>query len=132
MRVCADKFISQRLKDYSNPDSNVSMSALNSQVSEVHSVLRKNIQDVLARGGHIDRACQLARLSHYSSGLIGSVHCLCVSADMANISEELRQKSKEFAWGAKRRNLMESMKKYLPCIVVLVLVLLVVYVRFLR
>lgn len=53
-------------------------------------------------------------------------------ADMANISEELRQKSKEFAWGAKRRNLMESMKKYLPCIVVLVLVLVVMYVRFLR
>lgn len=33
------------------------MSALNSQVSEVHSIMRKNIQDVLARGAHLDRAC---------------------------------------------------------------------------
>lgn len=101
-----DKFISQRLKDYSDPDSSVTMSALNSQVSEVHSIMRKNIQDVLARGAHLDH--------------------------MSTVSQDLLDKSKQFSWGAKRRNVLESLKKYLPCILLVFVVIVVFYLRFLR
>lgn len=99
-----EKFISHKLKEYSNPDSAVSMSALNSEVSEVHSILRKNIQDVLTRGDHLNH--------------------------MSNLSQELVDKSKKFSWGAKRRNILESFKKWLPCLVLLLIVLIVVYMKF--
>ena len=51
---------------------------------------------------------------------------------MSNVSQDLLDKSKQFSWGAKRRNMLESLKKYLPCLVLLLIVLIVVYLRFLR
>ena len=52
--------------------------------------------------------------------------------DMSTVSQDLLDKSKQFSWGAKRRNVLESLKKYLPCILLVFVVIVVFYLRFLR
>jgi len=104
------------------------MSALNAQVSEVHSIMRRNIQDVLARGEQLERTCVCVCVCVCVSCQAVASHAL--GTDMSSVSQDLLDKSKQFSWGAKRRNIMESFKKYLPCFVLLFVVLVVIYLRF--
>jgi hypothetical protein len=50
-----DKFIQRKRKDYNDPNSRQNMSKLNSDLSDIHSIMKQNIQEVLNRGEKLDR-----------------------------------------------------------------------------
>lgn len=49
------------------------------------------------------------------------------SPDVSQLSQTLHDDSKRFHWGARKLNLMEMYKKYLPFVFVILLVLFVGY-----
>ena len=50
----ADNFIQRKRKEYANPASKENMSKLNSDLTDIHNVMRQNIQEVLSRGERIE------------------------------------------------------------------------------
>lgn len=52
-------------------------------------------------------------------------------ADVSKISSRLVEDSKRFKWGAKRLNLLDAWKQYFPAAIVALIVVAVLYWRFL-
>ena len=73
-----DKTIQRKRKDYADPNSRNNMGKLGDDLNDIHSIMKKNITDVLDRG---------QKLEHVSA-----------------VSSRLREDSKKFAWGAKKMN----------------------------
>ena len=80
------------------------MSKLSSELMEVQSIMRKNIEDVIGRGDRLDKAAEA------SSGLV--------------------HESKKFAVKAKRLSWLHLYKTYGPLAGVGFLLLLILYFRF--
>lgn len=76
---------------------------LNEDLSEIHSIMRKNIDEILDRGQKLDH--------------------------VSNISHELRTKSKDFKWGTKKLAWQARMQQYGPMAVGATIVLIVLYVK---
>ena len=74
-----DKNLEAKRKQFCDPQSRQNLSKLNESLEDIHSIMKKNIQDVLDRGERLDKV-QAA-------------------------SENLLDKSKQFHWGAKKLNL---------------------------
>jgi len=81
-------------------------SQLNEDLTEIHSIMRKNIDEILNRGD---------KLEHVSS-----------------ISQELRNKSKDFKWGTKKLTWQARLQQYGPMVVGVSIVLIVVYIKIFR
>lgn len=73
-------------------------------MSEIQTIMRKNIDEILNRGEKLD---------HVSS-----------------ISSELQQKSKDFKWGAKKLTWQARLQQYGPIVAGSSLVALVMYFKF--
>jgi len=80
-----------------------SKSRLNEDLTEIQSIMRKNIDEILNRGEKLD---------HVSS-----------------ISDELKKKSKDFKWGTKKLTLQAQLQQFGPMIVGMAIVLIVIYVK---
>jgi vesicle transport protein SEC22 len=78
-------------------------SQLNDDLNEIQSIMRKNIDEILNRGEKLDQ--------------------------VSNISHELRTKSKDFKWGAKKLTWQARMQQYGPMLVGGLIVLMVLYVK---
>jgi vesicle transport protein SEC22 len=78
-------------------------SQLNEDLNEIHSIMRKNIDEILNRGEKLDH--------------------------VSNISSELRTKSKDFKWGTKKLTWQARMQQYGPMAVGGVIILTVLYVK---
>jgi vesicle transport protein SEC22 len=65
--------------------------------------MRKNIDEILNRGEKLDQ--------------------------VSNISQELRSKSKDFKWGAKKLTWQARMQQYGPMIVGALIIIIVLYVK---
>lgn len=52
-----EKVISKIRKRYANPQSDENLQRLNEELQDIHSIMRKNITDVLERGGKLEREC---------------------------------------------------------------------------
>ena len=78
-------------------------SQLTEDLTEIHSIMRKNIDEILNRGEKLDQ--------------------------VSNISQELRSKSKDFKWGTKKLTWQARMQQYGPMAVGLLIVLVVLYVK---
>jgi len=79
-------------------------SQLTEDLTEIHSIMRKNIDEILNRGEKLDQ--------------------------VSNISQELRNKSKDFKWGTKKLTWQARMQQYGPMAVGALIVLTVLYVKF--
>jgi vesicle transport protein SEC22 len=78
-------------------------SQLTEDLSEIHSIMRKNIDEILNRGEKLDQ--------------------------VSNISNELRSKSKDFKWGTKKLTWQAKMQQYGPMVVGAVILCFVLYIR---
>ena len=96
-----DPIIQRKQRDYR--DVNQQKSRLNEDLTEIQSIMRKNINEILDRGEKLDQ--------------------------VSNISNELKQKSKDFKWGAKKLTWQARLQQYGPMLVGTSIVLIVLYVK---
>lgn len=96
-----DPVIQRKQREYR--DVNQQKSRLNEDLTEIQSIMRKNINDILDRGEKLDQ--------------------------VSNISNELKQKSKDFKWGAKKLTWQARLQQYGPMLVGTSIVLIVLYVK---
>jgi vesicle transport protein SEC22 len=104
-----DPIIQRKQREYRDQSTAGKNSAHKSQLtedlSEIQTIMRKNIDEILNRGEKLDQ--------------------------VSSISQELRSKSKDFKWGAKKLTWQARMQQYGPMVIGAVIVLLVLYVKFL-
>merc|ERR1712187_1031368 len=74
-------------------------SRMNEDLSEVQTIMRKNIDEILDRGSKLDQ--------------------------VASISDDLRSKSKDFKWGAQKLTWQARLQQYGPMIVGFLIVLII-------
>ncbi|CAB9509937.1 Vesicle-trafficking protein SEC22b [Seminavis robusta] len=96
-----DPLIQRKQRDYR--DVNQQKSRLNEDLTEIQSIMRKNINEILDRGEKLDQ--------------------------VSSISNELKQKSKDFKWGAKKLTWQARLQQYGPMLVGTSIVLIVLYVK---
>ena len=104
-----DPIIQRKQREYRDTrggggSSNHANSKLNEDLSEIQTIMRMNIDEILNRGEKLD---------HVSS-----------------ISNELQQKSKDFKWGAKKLTWQARLQQYGPVVAGSSIVLLVLYLKF--
>lgn len=49
-----DKVIQRKRKDYADPNSRQNMAKLNEGITDIHNIMKKNINEVLNRGERLD------------------------------------------------------------------------------
>jgi vesicle transport protein SEC22 len=104
-----DPIIQRKQREYRDSrggggSNNHANSKLHEDLSEIQSIMRMNIDEILNRGEKLD---------HVSS-----------------ISNELQQKSKDFKWGAKKLTWQARLQQYGPVVAGSSIVLLVLYLKF--
>ncbi|GMI22028.1 hypothetical protein TeGR_g14773, partial [Tetraparma gracilis] len=96
-----DKFIQRKHKEYVDPSSRSNASKLSSDLADIQSIMKKNIQEVLDRGEKLDD------ISQSSAGLVSD--------------------SKKFKWGARKLSFQALLNQYGPLAAIGLFVLFVVY-----
>jgi vesicle transport protein SEC22 len=100
----SDPVIQRKQRDFKDVNAQQqNKSQLNEDLSEIHNIMKKNIDEILNRG---------EKLEHVSS-----------------ISNELKAKSKDFKWGTKKLTWQARMQQYGPMVLIAVIVLAVVYIK---
>jgi len=97
-----DPLIQRKQREFR--DARQQNSKLQEDLSEIQTIMRKNIDEILNRGEKLD---------HVSS-----------------ISQDLQQKSKDFKWGAKKLTWQARLQQYGPMVAGSSFVLLVLYIKF--
>eukprot|EP01029_Cantina_marsupialis_P027979 TRINITY_DN774261_c0_g1_i1.p1 TRINITY_DN774261_c0_g1~~TRINITY_DN774261_c0_g1_i1.p1 ORF type:complete len:226 (-),score=49.21 TRINITY_DN774261_c0_g1_i1:227-904(-) len=100
-----DKFIQKKRKDYVDPSSKKNVQKLNAELREIQDVMKKSINEVLNRQKELDNA--------------------------SNISEELVGRTKQYEFGTKKLNTMMMLKKFAPALVILLVIIFLIYFKFL-
>ena len=99
-----DLVIQRRRKDFVDPTSRQNTTKLNSDLADIQSIMRKNINEVLNRG---------EKLEHVSS-----------------ISNNLVAESKKFKWGAKKLTWQAMLNQYGPIVAAGMFVVFILYMKF--
>lgn len=99
-----DPVIQRKQREFRDARDTNNNNKLQEDLSEIQTIMRKNIDEILNRGEKLD---------HVSS-----------------ISSELQQKSKDFKWGAKKLTWQARLQQYGPIAAGSSLVALVVYFKF--
>jgi vesicle transport protein SEC22 len=97
-----DPIIQRKQKEFQ--DERQQRSKLNDDLSEIQSIMKKNITDILDRGEKLD--------------------------NVQNISQDLMSKSSNFKWGTRKLTLQARIQQYAPIAVIVFIVLFVIYVKF--
>ena len=97
-----DPIVQKKQREFQ--DERQQRSKLNDDLSEIQSIMKKNINDILDRGEKLD--------------------------NVQNISQDLLKQSSGFKWGAKKLTLQAQIQQVLPIIIVVLIVLFVIYVKF--
>ena len=96
-----DPVIQRKQREFKEPSQQ--KSKLAEDLTEIQSIMRQNIDQILSRGEKLD--------------------------NVSNISNELRTKSKDFKWGAQKVTWQVQMQQYGAIVVGVLLVLFVIYIR---
>jgi len=99
-----DPIIQRKQRDYRDARNGAGGGKLQEDLSEIQTIMRKNIDEILNRGEKLDH--------------------------VSNISSELQQKSKDFKWGAKKLTWQARMQQYGPMVAGSSIVMLVLYLKF--
>ena len=102
--IQADLIIQRKQREFIDPKSALNTNKLNQDLSDIHSIMRQNINQVLDRGEKLEMVGQ--------------------------ISSNLMSESKKFKWGAKKLNVWAKIYQYYPAVLLGVLILLMVYLKF--
>lgn len=98
-----DPIIQRKQREFKDQSEHKNNSRLNEDLSEIQSIMKKNIDEILNRGEKLDH--------------------------VSNISQELKMKSKDFKWGAKKLTWQARMQQYGPMFLGGAMVLIVLYVK---
>jgi vesicle transport protein SEC22 len=100
-----DPIIQRKQREYrdQNTAGSSNKSQLTEDLTEIHSIMRKNIDEILNRGEKLDQ--------------------------VSNISQELRSKSKDFKWGTKKLTWQARVQQYGPMAVGVLIILSVLYIK---
>ena len=104
--IQADLIIQRKQREFADPKSSINTNKLNQDLSDIHSIMRQNIHQVLDRGEKLEAVGQ--------------------------ISSNLMSESKKFKWGAKKLNYWAKFHFYAPMVTLGVLLLIALYLRFLH
>jgi len=88
--IQADPIIQKKQREFTDPKSSVNSSKLNQDLSDIHSIMRQNISQVLDRGEKLE--------------------------NVSNISNNLMSESKKFKWGAKKLSWWAKVNYYAPAV----------------
>lgn len=99
-----DPVIQRKQREFK--DTSQQKSKLNEDLNEIQSIMKTNIDEILNRGEKLE--------------------------NVSNISQELRTKSKDFKWGAKKLTWQARLQQYGPMAVVVAIVLIVIYFKLFR
>ncbi len=102
--IQADPIIQRKQREFVDPKSSMNTNKLNQDLSDIHSIMRQNINQVLDRGEKIEAVGQ--------------------------ISSNLMSESKKFKWGAKKLNWWAKVNTYAPVAALTVFVLVAIYLKF--
>jgi len=97
-----DPLIQRKQKEFQ--DERQQRSKLNDDLSEIQSIMKKNITDILDRGEKLD--------------------------NVQNISAELMNKSSNFKWGTRKLTLQARLQQCLPLVIGVLIVGFIIYVKF--
>jgi len=97
-----DPLIQRIQRDFKDPASQPK-SKLNEDLGEIQTIMRKNIDEILNRGEKLE--------------------------NVSSISNELRSKSKDFKWGAKKLTWQARLQQYGPMVIGASIILIVLYVK---
>ena len=102
--IQADIYIQRKQRQFIDPKSTLNTNKINQDLSDIHSIMRQNITQVLDRGEKLE--------------------------NVGAISSNLMSESKKFKWGAKKLNWWARVYRYYPGVILGVLVLVLVYFKF--
>jgi hypothetical protein len=97
-----DPIIQRKQKEFQ--DTRQQRSQLNDDLTEIQSIMKKNITDILDRGEKLN--------------------------EVQNISQELMSKSNNFKWGTRKLTFQTRVQQYLPVIVIVLIVMGIIYIKF--
>eukprot|EP00921_Rhytidocystis_pertsovi_P003064 GHVQ01005100.1.p1 GENE.GHVQ01005100.1~~GHVQ01005100.1.p1 ORF type:complete len:227 (+),score=26.01 GHVQ01005100.1:324-1004(+) len=95
-----DRVIQRKKQDYRDPRSDRAVDKLNESLTEVTSIMRKNITDILHRGENLE--------------------------DVGRKASELKYASKQFAGMTRRLSYQAMLQQYAPCIIIALVVLVII------
>jgi vesicle transport protein SEC22 len=104
--IQADPILQRKQREFMDPKSSVNCQKLNQDLSDIHSIMRQNISQVLDRGEKLEQVSQ--------------------------ISQNLMSESKKFKWGAKKLSWWAKVNAYAPVAAMGSFVMLVLYWKFFR
>jgi len=96
-----DPVIQRKQREYK--DHREQKSQLNEDLNEIQTIMKKNIDEILNRGEKLDH--------------------------VSNVSAELKSKSKDFKWGAKKLTWQARMQQYGPMVIIALIIVLVLYLK---
>jgi vesicle transport protein SEC22 len=99
-----DPILQRKQRDFVDPSSRLNSDKLSRDLSDITSIMRQNIEQVLNRG---------EKLEHVSE-----------------ISNNLVSESKKFKWGAKKLTFQAMVNQYGPIVAMGLFILVVVYIKF--
>ncbi len=102
--IQADPLIQRKQREFIDPKSTVNSNKLNQDLSDIQSIMRQNITQVLDRGEKLENVSQ--------------------------ISSNLMSESKKFKWGAKKLNWWAKVHTYAPVVAIVFCVMVVLYLKF--
>ena len=97
-----DPIVQKKQREFQ--DERQQRSKLNDDLTEIQSIMKKNINDILDRGEKLD--------------------------NVQNISQDLLKQSSGFKWGARKLTWQARVQQFLPVVIVVSIVLFVIYVKF--
>lgn len=102
--IQADPIIQRKQREFVDPKSTANTNKLNQDLSDIQSIMKQNINQVLDRGEKLENVSQ--------------------------ISSNLMSESKKFKWGAKKLSLWAKVYTYLPVAVISFFVIMVIYLHY--
>lgn len=102
--IRCEPIIQKKQRDFVDPTSSQNSDKLNKDLSDIHSIMRQNISQVLDRGEKLDQVSQ--------------------------ISSELMSESKKFKWGAKKLSWQAQVAQYAPIVGIVGFVMFVLAMKF--
>jgi len=99
-----DPYLQRKQREFVDPSSKQNTSKLNSDLADIHSIMTKNIQEVLNRGEVLD--------------------------NLSTISSNMVSESKKYKWGAKKLTWQAMLNQYGPIAAMIFFVVFVLYIKF--
>jgi len=99
-----DPYIQKKQKDFVDPTSRQNTDKINQDLSDIQSIMRQNIEQVLDRGEKLENVSQVSR--------------------------NLVSESKKFKWGTKKLTWQAYLNQYGPIVAIIFFVVFVLYLKF--